>query len=177
MTSPDGTPLSTDLRKGGGLHAFLGRLTAETAPVLGLAELTLLGVDRDGGAHILHSLFSVPDVPYDPDQRLFGCRRDLPTEGLPAITEIPVASFATLRAISAVSREDHRVHLEGVPSSGWQTMPCERANHKEDGHSLSCWGLTFLPPDAAAPLFHLEGSVGDFFERTFPPSSQSRASS
>ena len=126
MTSLDWTPLSTDLQKGGGLHAFLGRLTAEAAPVPGLAELTLLGVDQDGGAHILHSLFSVPVGPYDPDRRLFGCHGELPTEGLPAITEIPVASFVALRAVSAVSREDHRVHLEGVPPSGWQTMPCER---------------------------------------------------
>ena len=111
MTSLDGTPFSTDLRKGGGLHAFLGRLTAEVAPVPGLAELTLLGVDQDGGAHILHSLFSVPVVPYDPYRWLFGYRRELPIEGLPAITEIPMASFEALRAVSAVSREDHRVHL------------------------------------------------------------------
>ena len=53
VTSLNGTPLSTDLRKGGGLHAFLGRLTAEAAAVPGLAELTLLGVDQDGGSHIL----------------------------------------------------------------------------------------------------------------------------
>ena len=69
-----------------------------------MAELTLLGLDQDGGAHILHLLFSVPVGPYDPDRRLFGCRRELRTEGLPAITEIPVASFAALRAVSAVSR-------------------------------------------------------------------------
>ena len=31
LTGPDGTPLSTDLRKGGGVHTFLGRLTAEEA--------------------------------------------------------------------------------------------------------------------------------------------------
>ena len=37
VTSLDGTPLLTDLRKGGGLHAFLGRLTTEAAAVLGLA--------------------------------------------------------------------------------------------------------------------------------------------
>ena len=90
LTGPDGTPLSTDLRKGGEAHVFLGRLTAEAAPVLGLAELTLLGVDQDGGAHILHSLFSVPVSPYGPDRRLFGCRRELHAQGLPAITEIPV---------------------------------------------------------------------------------------
>ena len=60
------------------------------------------------------------------------------------------------------------MHLEGIPPSGWQTMPCERVNHKEDGRSLSCRGLTFLPPDAAATLFHLEGSVGEFSKELFP---------
>ena len=130
LSGPDGTPLSADLRKGGGVHAFLGRLTAEAAPVLGLTELKLLGVERDGGGHILHWFFSVPVGPYDPDRRLFGCCGELPPEGLPAITEILVASFAALRVVSAVSREDHRVHLEGVPPSVWQTMPCERASNK-----------------------------------------------
>ena len=130
--------------------------------------MTLLVVDRDGGAHILHLLFSVLVAPYDLDKRLFGCRGELPTEELPAITEILVASFAALRAVSAVSREDHRVHLEGPPPSGWQAMSCERANHKEDGQSLSCRGLTFLPFDAATPLFHLEGSVGEFSKKLFP---------
>ena len=112
-------PTLTDIQKGGGLHAFLVRLAAEADSFLGLAELTVMGVDRDGGAHILHSLFSVPFGPYDPDQQLFGCRGELPTEGLPAITEILVAFFAALRAVSAVSSEDHRVHLEVVPPSGW----------------------------------------------------------
>ena len=92
---------------------FMGRLTAEAASVTGLAELTLLGVDRDGGAHILHSLTSVPVGPYDPEQKLFGCRRELPAEGIPAITEILVASFAALRAVSAVSRD--RLTAEAVP--------------------------------------------------------------
>ena len=43
----NGTPLSTDLRKGGGVHAFLGRLIAKAVPVQGLAELTFLWVDPD----------------------------------------------------------------------------------------------------------------------------------
>ena len=64
----------TDLWKGGGLNAFLGRITSEVDPVLGLSELTLMGADRNRGAHILHWLFSVLVGPYDPDRRLFGCR-------------------------------------------------------------------------------------------------------
>ena len=61
----------------------MGRLTDEADPVLGLADLMLLGVNRDGGAHFLHSLFSVLIRPYDPDQRLFRCSGDLPPKGLP----------------------------------------------------------------------------------------------
>ena len=83
-----------------------------------------LGVDRDRGAHILHSFFLVPVGLYDPDRRLFGCRRELPPEGLLAITEILVSYFAELRAVITVSQEDHQVYLEGVPPSGWLTMPC-----------------------------------------------------
>ena len=134
-----------NLRKGGGIHAFLGRLTAEAAPVPGIAELTLLRVDREGGSLILHSLFSVPVGPYDPDQRLFGCRGNLPPEELPAITEIPVASFGALRSVNAVSRDDHRVHLDGFPPSRWQAMPCERAIIKEEGKS-------FLSGESPSPL-------------------------
>ena len=167
LTSLDGTPLLTDLWKGGGVHAFLGRLMAKAAPESGLLEFTLLGVYQDGGAHIIHSLFSVPVGPYDPKLRLFGCLRESPPEGIPSINEIPVTSFGALRAISAVSREDHRVHLEGVPPSGWLTTSCERGSRKEEGRSLSFRGLSFLPPDAAAPFFHLEGSVGDFSKQIF----------
>ena len=83
-----------------------------------MAELTLLGVDWNIGAHILHLFFYVLVGPYDPDRGLFGCRGELPSEGTPAITEITVASFAALRSVSTVSREDHRVHLEGFPPSG-----------------------------------------------------------
>ena len=47
-------------------------------------------------------------------------------------------------------------------------MPCKRSISKEEGLSLSCWGLTFLPPYSSAPLFHLEGSVGAFPKELFP---------
>ena len=114
----DGAAQTTKLRKGGGIHAFLGRLTSEAAPVPILVALTLLKVDWDGEAHIIHSLFSVPVGPYDPYHQLFGCRGELPPEGLPAITDIPVASFLARRGISAVPLDNHIVHMEGVsPSS------------------------------------------------------------
>ena len=92
MTGPDGAPLPTDLWKEGGLYVFLGRLTDEAVPVPGLAELTLLRVDRDEEAHILHLLFSVLVVHCDPNQRLYRCYGELTSEGLPAITKITVDS-------------------------------------------------------------------------------------
>ena len=67
LTGPGGTPLSADGQKGGGIHAFLGRLTARAAPVPGIADIALLGFDQYRGAHILHFLFYVPVVPYNPD--------------------------------------------------------------------------------------------------------------
>ena len=103
LTGCDGTHLSTDLRKVGGLHAFLFRLTAGAAPVPGLAELALLGFDQDGEAHILHLLFSFPIGPHEPNQRLFGCCGELPAERPPTITGIPVASFGAWHAIGSVS--------------------------------------------------------------------------
>ena len=92
---------------GGGVHTFKGRLTDETVSVSGLAELTLLGFDWDGGAHIPHLLFPVPVGSYDPDKRLFGCRGELTLEGLPSITNILAASFGARRTVRAVSWDDH----------------------------------------------------------------------
>ena len=92
-----------DIQKGVGLHAFLVRLTAEVVTVMGLADLTLPGVDQDGEAHIIHSLFSVPVGAYDPKQRLFGIHGEIPPKGLPAITKIPMSSFGALRAVNDVS--------------------------------------------------------------------------
>ena len=80
----------------------MGHLTVGAAPDPGLTGLTLLGVYRYRGDHIFHSFLSIPVGPYDPDRGLFGCLRKLPPEGLPAITEILLASFVAQRGISAV---------------------------------------------------------------------------
>ena len=78
MTDTDGGSLLTKLQKEGRIHTILGRLTAEAVPVPDLAELTLIGVDQDGGPHILHSLFSVLFRIYDLDRRFFRCCGELP---------------------------------------------------------------------------------------------------
>ena len=85
VTDVDGVTLTMDQKKGGGIHAFLGHLTAEAASVPGLTELN---------HHILHPFLSVPVGPYNPYHWLFGCCGELPFEGLPVITKIPVTSFA-----------------------------------------------------------------------------------
>ena len=125
-------------------------------------ELTILGVYLDGGAQILHLLFSITVGNYNPDWRLFGCHGEIPPEGLPKITKIPVAFFGVGRAVSATYWEDHQEYLEGSPPSGWQTLTYKRASVKGEGRNLSCRGITFLPPDAATPIFHMEGSVIKF---------------
>ena len=164
----DEAALTVEYRKGGGIQSFLGHLTAEASQVPGEAGLTLIEVDRDVGAHILYSLFSVLVGTYAPDRWLFGCCRELPPEGIPTITEIPVTSFAARRDVSDVPREDHIVYLEVVSTSRWWTMPCKKVSGKAYGKNLTYRGLTFLPPDAATSLIHIEGKVVDFSKEMFP---------
>ena len=124
MTGANGEALTTKICKGGGIHNFLGRLTSEAAPVPGLAGLTLLRVNRYREAHILHSFLSVQVGTSNPNCWLFGCCKDLPPEGLPAIIEITVASFAARRGIRSLPLENHIINLEKVSPSSWQTIPC-----------------------------------------------------
>ena len=46
--------------------------------------------------------------------------------------------------------------------------PYERASSKVEGRILACREITSLPPDAAALIFHLEGSVSEFSKLLFP---------
>ena len=78
-----------------------------------------------------------------------------------------MASFGERFSVSTMSRDDHQVHLEGVPPSSWKTKPFKRAIDKGEGRSLSFQGLTFFPTDAYAHLFHLGGSVGEFSKLLF----------
>ena len=45
LTDVNEGPLYTNQHKGGGIHAFFGRLNEEAEPVFGLAVLKLFGVD------------------------------------------------------------------------------------------------------------------------------------
>ena len=118
--------------------------------------------------HIIHSFLSVQVGPYATEQRLLAFRVELPSEGLPPIADIPVAFLAVRRAVSAILREDHMVHVEGIPPSYWQTMPCKRARRKENGRDLACRGLTFLPPDAPARLLGAPRNIAEASQLLFP---------
>ena len=76
-----------------------------------MERLILLVVGRDGEVHILHSFFSNSgcNLLYRDLLALFQGRYSL--GGLRRISEIPVASLAVRRSVSAVLREDRMVHI------------------------------------------------------------------
>ena len=113
----------------------MGRLTTEAAPAPDLDRLALLVVEWDGKTYVMHSYFSVLVGPYDPERRLFGCRGEIPSEGLPAITDIPVISFAVCPIVRNIPLENHIVHVEGVSTSIWWMKPCNRGIGKAEGRN------------------------------------------
>ena len=56
----EGGALTTERRTVRGLHSFLSNLSSGVDPVPVFERLCLLGFDRDGTVHLMHSLFSVP---------------------------------------------------------------------------------------------------------------------
>ena len=111
MTGGGARALSAEIRSERGSHAVLGHLDSRVDPAPGMESLTLLGIDPDGMVHLLHSFLSVLVGPYTTDRRLLAFSADLPQEGLPPATELPVEFFAVRRTISTVLRKDHRVHI------------------------------------------------------------------
>ena len=106
------------------LHAFLGHLASVVEPSPGLECPALLVVDRDGTVHVFHWFFSIPFGPYSMTIWCLPFSGDLPTEGLPPMTYLPVDSFSVWRSIGAVPREDHIVRIKETPPLSWKTMPC-----------------------------------------------------
>ena len=94
-------------------------------------------------------------------------RGELPLESLPPIDDIPVVSLMVWCAISAVPREDHVVHVEGIPPSNFQIMSCKRAGRKEDRRDLAFQGLAFLPPDVEACLLGAPQNIAEAYQLIF----------
>ena len=150
----DGLARTQEECTGRGLHTFLLLLALREVPVPGLEKVTLLGVDKDGRVHLMHSLFSVRVNVYSTECRLFACVGELPAEGLPQVTELLPDFFASRRAVHTMPRIDHVAHLGGISPRDWQTKPCERASKAagEESLNLACRGLAFLPVEGAAWL-------------------------
>ena len=123
-------------------------------PVPGFKRIRLLGIDKHGKVHLLHSLFSFLVGLYSAARQIFACLEELPDKSLPMVVELPVEDFPVQRSVNAVLREDHVSHLEGVISLVWQSMPCKRAvKLSYIGSNLLCQWPTFVPLDVAASLF------------------------
>ena len=128
-----------------------------------------MGVNRDGTVHLLHSSFFVPVGPYSTDRLLSAFVGELPAEGLPLVADILGEAFAVWGAVRAALRDDHQVHVEGVPPPLWQSMPCERAGKlQEDGRDLAFQGLTFVPPDGASGFLGRGANIYEASRLLFP---------
>ena len=115
------------LRSGRRLHNFLGNLDSGVHPALGLECLDLPGVDRDETMHLFHLFFTIPVGRYSKERIMLAFSRELPPEGIPPVTEIPVEYFKVQNAVCAVLSYYHLVHVEGIPPSIWKMIPCKRA--------------------------------------------------
>ena len=126
---------------------------------VGMERLALLGVDRGGTVHALHSFFSIPIGSYFTEGRLIAFSGKLPTERLPPVIDLPVASFMVWCAVCTVPREYHIVHMvyvEGIPPSNWQSMPCKRVGKNTESRELACQGLTPLAQNGTLFLLGLD---------------------
>ena len=96
-------------------------------PAPGMERLSLLEVDWYRMVHKLHFFLSVAVGRYSTEIKLLAFSGKLPPEGLPPVTDLPVAYLAVRRAVCAVPREYHLVHVKGNPPSCRQTMPYDMA--------------------------------------------------
>ena len=67
----DRTARTPEERTGRGLHSFLFYLVLGEVPAPGLERVTLVGVNKDGRVHLMHSLFSFRAEVYSTECRLF----------------------------------------------------------------------------------------------------------
>ena len=102
----------SDIRPWQGIHAIIGNLVSGVDLALGLERLSLIGIYRDVTVHIFHSFLVVP---YSTEIPILYFSVDIPLERLPPVTEFTDASFAVQRAVYAIPREAHLVHVDGIP--------------------------------------------------------------
>ena len=91
-----------------------------------MEQLSLLGIYLNGTVHILHLFISVPVGLYSNYRHLLLFIGDIPSKGLPSVTEIHLVSFAVRHIVCAIPRDDYRFHLEGFPPLSWQRITGDR---------------------------------------------------
>ena len=101
-------------------------------------------------------------------RRVLDFSGELPTEGIPPMRDLPISSFFVQRAISAVLREDHIVHVEGIIPLIWQKMPYERAGGNTEIQDYACQGLTILPPEGNPCRLGLDLNISEESRILFP---------
>ena len=113
----DGSDCTPEERTGQGLHSFLSHLVLVEVLVPGLEHVSLVGVDKDGRVHLMHSLFSFRVDVYSTECCLFTCLGNLPVKGLPLVMEISPDLIAARRSVRAVPCRDPITSLtwEGYP--------------------------------------------------------------
>ena len=119
--------------------------------VPGLKRVTMVGLDLDGRVFLMHLLFSIRVNVYLTHRRLFACRGEISSEGLPPVVYIHVEALPAWRSVCAVPRVNHVTRLGKISLLDCQTKPCERAA-KSTGTEyveLDFRGLNFVPPDCA----------------------------
>ena len=169
VTGEEGGGLYSEIRSGIGIYTLLWNLDSKVDPAPGMEHLALLGVDRDGRVHVLHSFFSIPVGRYSTERRLLDFSGDLSPEGIPTVTDPPVYAFAVQRIIFTVPREDQLVHIEGTPPSIWKMKPCKREGKQtEDSKYLSCRGLTCLPSDGTSCLLGQDTNIAEASVLIYP---------
>ena len=112
VTDKEGGPLLSELRSGRGLRAYLGPLAfgVKSAPEMEHLALLVVGWDRE--VHLLHSFLSVPVSPYVKERCLLDFRGGgVPLDGLPPISDIPVAFLVVWSAVIFFPREYPVVHI------------------------------------------------------------------
>ena len=108
--------LSLDVHSGLRIHVFLRNLASREEPVPGLEHLALMGVGQDDTLHLLHLLLYFLVFSYSIDKILLAFVGEITLDpSPPLVTELPINAFAVRRTIYAVTQEDHRIRVEGVP--------------------------------------------------------------
>ena len=123
-TTRTGHDVSTGARveTGDALHSFLSNLVQRRAP--GIQSLCFLGVNTCGTTQLLHSLFCLPNGPYDySTPRLCALVDDIPEDDFPTIALLTPMAFATNKSFLGGSEEDFESHVTGLSRPSSVIMP------------------------------------------------------